>query len=71
MEWVETTEEVVITEECVPPENNTSAGMRRLHFTTKAVFVYKLLSLSLYSCSDVSYRASRDANPEVTAHCGA
>ena len=25
VEWVETTEEVVITE-CIPPENNTPAG---------------------------------------------
>lgn len=30
VEWVETTEEVVITEECLPPENNTSAGMMKV-----------------------------------------
>lgn len=26
VEWVETTEEVVVTEECLPPENSACAG---------------------------------------------
>lgn len=26
VDWVETTEEVVVTEECLPLENSTSAG---------------------------------------------
>ena len=34
MEWVEAIEEVVITEECLPPENITPAGISILKVST-------------------------------------
>lgn len=43
VEWVETTEEVVVTEECLPPESNTSAGWTEAPHSTPSVlycFIY-------------------------------
>lgn len=38
VEWVETIEEVVITEECLTPENTTPTGMTGFHIILHSAF---------------------------------
>lgn len=51
VEWVETTEEVVVTEECLPPESNTSAGRRGVPHSTQSVlycFIYVYFNIVFF-----------------------
>lgn len=56
VEWVETTEEVVITEECLPPESNTSGtGVIKVlvilcYSLTFNGGLYSYITLSPYNC---------------------
>lgn len=72
VEWVETTEEVVVTEECLPPEGNTSAGrIQAPHSTLSVLYWFNVCNVLIWChSSDASFRASRDAHPKVTGHCG-
>lgn len=59
VEWVETTEEVVITEECVAPESNTpGAGMTKVLRipVVLLVFISEAKSLKTLFLFNQSYR---------------
>lgn len=79
VDWVETTEEVVVMEECLPPDDNTHTGISfRIRLCSSLTVkpetwrdsIPTFLTQCLSSSSDTGVRTSRNTNPEVIGHCG-